>query len=237
MITLYVFGPNFGVPDPSPFVLKTEVQLKMTSLPYRTAIGQLADAPKGKLPYIADGALTLGDSTFIRAHLEQKSGIDLDRGLDARERAFGWAIERMLEDHLYWALLQHRWIDPDNFVRGPAHFFDGAPEAVRDKLRADARERVRERLQGHGLGRHSPAEIAELGARSLASLGTLLGEQPYLFGAEPKAADATAFCMVASAAAPIFAGPLVEAVQSDQRLMAYRDRMLRRFYPDFAAAA
>ena len=50
MITLYVFGPNFGVPDPSPFVLKTEVQLKMTSLPYRTAIGQLPDAPKGKLP-------------------------------------------------------------------------------------------------------------------------------------------------------------------------------------------
>jgi glutathione S-transferase len=237
MITLYLFGPNFGLPDPSPFVLKTTVQIKMAGLPYRTTIGQLPEAPKGKLPYIVDGDVTLGDSTLIRAYLEQKSGIDLDHGLDARQRALGWAVERMLEDHLYWALLQHRWIDADNFARGPAHFFDGAPEAVREELRADARQRVRERLHGHGLGRHSPAEIAELGARSLASLGTLLGERPYLFGDEPKAADATAFCMIASAAAPIFTGPLVDAVQSDRRLMAYRDRMLQRFYPDFAAAA
>jgi glutathione S-transferase len=237
MITLYVFGPNFGLPDPSPFVLKTEVQLKMAGVPYRTAIGQLPEAPKGKLPYIVDGTLTLGDSTFIRTYLEQKSGIDLDGRLDARQRALGWAVERTLEDHLYWAILQHRWIDPDNFARGPAHFFDGAPEAMRDKLRADAQGRVRERLHGHGLGRHSPAEIGELGARSLASLSTLLGEQPYLFGAEPKAADATAFAMVAAAAVPLFAGPLADAAQSDRRLMAYRDRMLRRFYPDFAAAA
>jgi hypothetical protein len=67
MITIYVFGPNFGLPDPSPFVMKTEVQLKMAGLPYRAAPGQTAEAPKGKLPYIVDGDLTLGDSTFIRA--------------------------------------------------------------------------------------------------------------------------------------------------------------------------
>jgi glutathione S-transferase len=237
MITLYVFGPNFGLPDPSPFVLKTTVQLKMTGLPYRAAIGQLPEAPKGKLPYIVDGDVTLGDSTFIRAYLEHKSGTDLDHGLDARERALGWAVERMLEDHLYWAILEHRWLDADNFARGPAHFFDGAPEAVRDKLRAEAAGRVRERLHGHGLGRHSPAEIAELGARSLASLGVLLGEQPYLFGAEPKAADATAFALVAAAAVPLFTGPLADAAQSDRRLMAYRDRMLQRFFADFSAAA
>jgi glutathione S-transferase len=142
----------------------------------------------------------------------------------------------MLEDHLYWAVLQHRWLDPDNMARGPAHFFDTAPEPVRDTLRAEAVERVRPRLHGHGLGRHSPAEAAALGARSLASLSALLGERPCLFGDEPSAVDATAFAMVAAAAAPLFKGPLADAAQSDARLMAYRDRMMRRFYPDFAAA-
>ena len=36
MITLYTFGPAFGLPDPSPFVMKAEVLLKMAGLPYRT---------------------------------------------------------------------------------------------------------------------------------------------------------------------------------------------------------
>jgi glutathione S-transferase len=237
MITLHVFGPKFGLPDPSPFVLKTEVQLQMSGLPYRRTAGQLPDAPKGKMPYIVEGAVTLGDSTLIRTYLEQKHGVDLDRGLDPRQRALGWAIERMLEDHLYWALLQHRWLDAENFARGPATFFSGAPDAVRAKLADEARARVRQMVHGHGLGRHSPAELAELGIRSLNALSVLLGEQPYLFGAEPKAADAAAFGMVASVAVPLMTGRLADAALSDRRLMAYRDRMLGRFYPDFAAAA
>jgi hypothetical protein len=34
MITLKGFGPAFGLPDPSPFVTKVEMLLKMAGLPY-----------------------------------------------------------------------------------------------------------------------------------------------------------------------------------------------------------
>jgi len=72
MITLYNFGPAFGLPDPSPFVMKTETLLKMAKLPYRTDSTGFAKAPKGKIPYIDDDGVVVPDSTFIRWHIEKK---------------------------------------------------------------------------------------------------------------------------------------------------------------------
>src|SRR5919108_3600051 len=81
MITLSAFGPAFGLPDPSPFVTKAEMLLKLSGLPYRTDTTGFRRAPKGKLPYIDDDGTIVADSTFIRRHLEQKHRIDFDPGL------------------------------------------------------------------------------------------------------------------------------------------------------------
>ncbi len=56
MITLYTFGPFFGCPDASPFVMKGEMLLKIAGLPYETNTRGFPRAPKGKLPYILDEA-------------------------------------------------------------------------------------------------------------------------------------------------------------------------------------
>jgi glutathione S-transferase len=96
MITLYSFGPGFGLPDPSPFVTKAEVLLKMAELPYRSDTTGFKKAPKGKLPYIDDGGEIISDSTFIRWHLERKYNIDFDRGLLAEQRSIAWAFEKMM---------------------------------------------------------------------------------------------------------------------------------------------
>ena len=74
MIILYGFGPGFGLPEISPFVTKTDVQLKMAGLAYCKEKAKPPASPKGQLPYIVDEAETIADSTFIRAHLEGKYG-------------------------------------------------------------------------------------------------------------------------------------------------------------------
>ena len=99
MIVLYGGGPNFGLPEISPYVTKTEVQLKMARLAYRKARANPKESPKGQVPFIDDDNERIADSTFIRAHIERKYRIDLDKGLDGRERAEAWAIERMVENH------------------------------------------------------------------------------------------------------------------------------------------
>ena len=61
MITLYIFGPNMGLPDASPFCIKAEVLLKMSGLPYRLDLKGFGKAPKGKLPYIDDEGTIIAD--------------------------------------------------------------------------------------------------------------------------------------------------------------------------------
>ncbi len=233
MLILFSFGPAFGLPDPSPFVMKTEVQLQMSGLPYVRERAAPPAAPKGKVPFIEDRGFRIGDSTFIRAHLEEVHGVDLDAHLTAEQKALAWAVERMLEDHLYFALLHARWIDDGNFAKGPALFFEGAPDGVREA----ARQRTRDYLQGQGLGRHSPAEIAQLAAKDIASLAAILGDKPYLIGEAPCGADATAFAMLAGVLTPHFDTPLRATALDHPNLVAYRDRMMARFYPAFAGAA
>jgi glutathione S-transferase len=233
MITLYNFGPFHGLPEGSPHVMKTEIQLRLAGLDYvKDNSAGLAKAPKGKLPFIDDAGEIVADTIFIRAHIERKYGFDFDRGLDKAERAEAWATERMIEDHLYWSLLHMRWAIPENFERGPARFFDGAPEAVREQIRAGARERVLGYLQAQGMGRHSLAEITELGERSLAALSALLGKRPWLMGEQPCGTDASMTGMLASLLTPQLDSVLRQRAVTYDNLTAYVDRAMAQFYPE-----
>ena len=81
MLTLYTFGPTRTLPDPSPFVTKALVLMKMAGLPYQAKTGGLRGAPKGKLPFLDDDGQKIADSSFIRMHLETRHRIDFDRGM------------------------------------------------------------------------------------------------------------------------------------------------------------
>jgi glutathione S-transferase len=233
MITLYGGGEGFGLPEISPYVTKTEVQLKMAALPYRKLFATPQESPKGQVPFIDANGERVADSTFIRAFLERTYGVDFDEGLNARERAEAWAVERMVENHLSWALAHHRWLIPANFARGPAHFFDDAPTALRETLRADVLERVRATVHAVGIGRHSNAEIMQLAGKSLESLSAILCDKPYLFGDRPCGADATVFAMLAGILTPWFDGELRRQAESFEDLVRYVDRLMAQFYPEF----
>jgi glutathione S-transferase len=232
VITLYTFGPGLGLPDPSPFVMKAEMLLKIAGLPYRIDSTGFSKAPKGKLPYVDDDGERVADSTFIRWHLEGKHKIDFDRGLSAEERAVAWAFEKTAEDHLYWALLDARWMDDANFNQGPRSFFRAAPAPIRPLIVAMVRRKVRQALKAHGMGRHTPAEIAALGTRSIDAMAAYLGPKPFFMGAEPLGVDATIFAFVAGALCPAFATPIRGAAERHDNLKRYVGRMTARFYPE-----
>jgi glutathione S-transferase len=139
----------------------------------------------------------------------------------------------MAENHLGWFGVQARWLIPGNFAKGPAHFFDAAPEAIRAKVRDEALERVRGAVLAMGVTRHTEPEILALATRSLAAFEVVLGDQPYLFGARPCGADATVFGILAFLLSPFFESPLRRRAESFPGLVAYVDRMMTEFYPRF----
>lgn len=237
MIKLYGFGRRFGLPDASPFVVKAEVLLKLAGLEYSYVSGSPVKAPKGKLPYIDDNGTLVADTTFIRWHIEKRYGVDFDKGLSPVARAQGWTLEKMCEDHLYWANMDSRWMDDANYEKGPRRFFDFAPAPLRPVIAAMVRRQIRRSLWAHGMGRHARSDIERLAACDLAAIATILGDKPWLLGEAPCGADATAWASVSSILCPHFTSPLRTAAEAHPNLVAYSRRGMQRWFPELAATA
>jgi glutathione S-transferase len=233
MITLYGFGPNFGLPETSPYVTKTEVHLQMAGLDYVKELTGPEMSPKGQVPFIEDEGELIADSHFIRLHLERKYGLDFDEGLCPVQRAQAWAIERMLENHFGWTMAHIRWLDDRNFAKGPAQYFKDLPPEMAKDIKADIQRRIAENIHAVGVGRHSEAEILGLGVRSLQALSALLGDKVFMMGERPTSVDAIAFGMLAGLMTPFFDAPLRDRAVRFDNLTAYVDRMMAGVFPDF----
>lgn len=238
MITLHTFGPAFRLPDPSPFVMKALTLLKMANLPFETAPADVRKAaPKGKAPYMTDGDQVIPDSTFIRFHLEDKHGVDFDPALNDEQKAIAWAFEKLCEDNLYFTVLNDRWVNDENFNKGPVKFFKPVPALMRPLIISQVRKGIRNTLQGQGTGRHTNDEIARLSLKTLKSISDFLGDKPFLFGNEPCGADATVFAFVAGVLCTNFESQTRDNAEKFANLKAYRDRCMARWYSDFEGSA
>jgi len=100
---------------------------------------------------------------------------------------------------------------------------------VREQVLAEVRANVR----AGGLGRHSDLEIVALGVRSLAAVAAILGDKRFLFGDQPCGADATVFAMLAGTLTSFFSGELRRRAEGFGTLVAYVDRLMAEFYPEF----
>jgi glutathione S-transferase len=232
MITLYASSPRFGHPDPSPFVTKAMMLLKMSKLPFEVKPMSFSKAPKQKIPYIGLGDGFLGDSHFIKCHLEDQHGVDFSGGYGPEDRAKGWALARMLEEHLYFLIVHDRWVPQGNFNAGPAQFFQEVPLPLRGFIRSMIRSRVLKMLKAQGMARHTDAERMQLAKGDIDAVVTLLGRKPYILGETISEYDATVFAFLFSAAATVFNSAMGADIRSRPALMAYLERIRSTYFPD-----
>ncbi|MSP87843.1 MAG: glutathione S-transferase family protein [Alphaproteobacteria bacterium] len=231
MIKLITFRPAYGLPDPSPFVVKAMMLLKMAGLAFEVErTNNPRRGPKGKLPAIEDGGKLIGDSELIRRHIEQAYGFDFDRGLTPLERANAHAYARMIEERLYWVMVHARWIEPEGWARTRRTFFDSLPPVVRSILPALIQRKVRGAMHAQGTGRHTREEIYDFGVRDARGIAAALGDKPYFMGPEPSGADCTVYPFVSGAIDPAFDNPVKTEMLGHQNLVAYAQRVKARFF-------
>ncbi|MGO9357260.1 MAG: glutathione S-transferase C-terminal domain-containing protein, partial [Xanthobacteraceae bacterium] len=111
------------------------------------------------------------------------------------------------------------------------------PAPVRPLIVAVVRRQVRKSLYHQGMGRHSQADIARLGTRSVAAIADYLGAKPFFMGEQPTAVDATIFAFVSGVLCPTFQSPVQQAAWSRDTLRRYIGRMTARFYPEYEQIA
>lgn len=229
MIELYKFGPAFGLRETGPFALKVLTYMKLAGVPFSEHVqGDPRKAPKKKIPYISDGDVEIGDSTFIIKHLKSKYGDPLAEGVSAQQLAQGHAIKVMLEERTYWAgMIYPRWVKKDHHKMIADTFFGEIPSFIRMPIFGLVAKGVAKSAAGQGLMAHTDAEIYELGLDDIKTVEAMLGDQDFMLGGKPAEVDATVYAFLHGMSAEVFPTPIQAHIRGSKSLMAYLDRMDR----------
>jgi glutathione S-transferase len=231
MIKLFQFPAGDDLSNFSPFCMKLESYLRMTKIPYEVIeVGNPAKSPKGKLPYIEDGDITIADSHFAIQYLKDKYGDILDSHLTPKELAIAQTIQKLLEEHLYWILVYYRWIYPIGWKTIKPIYFKNAPYLLRNIIARRVRKKMQQQLYNQGVGRHHTDEICALGCEDLDTISAILGNKHYLMSDTPTSIDACCYAFLANIIKSPFDNPLKHYLQQQQNLLDYCQRMKQRFF-------
>jgi glutathione S-transferase len=236
MISLYQAPAAWGISNISPFCVKLESYLRMVGLPYKVMPTDFGKAPKGKIPFVEVDGKLLGDSQLIIEHLKRKHGDPLDAKLSAEEVARGHAVRRMLEESTYWHIVHVRYSDDGWKVYRP--IFEALfPPVVGKVVPALIRRGIHKSLRAHGLGRHRPEEILELGKADVSAVAALLGDKPFLLGENPTSFDATVYAFIVSITAFPVDSAFKRYTLEQQNLVRYVERFQQRYFTGWSPPA
>jgi glutathione S-transferase len=230
-LKVYHLPGRWGLVSVSPFCLKLDAFLRMTEIPHQSITAATPfGGPKKKAPWIEHEGRKIGDSAFIIAYLIERFGKDPDATLTPAQRGQAVAIQRLVEENLYWAMVYDRWVREENWPILKGSVLGRIPAPIRALIAPKARRDVQAQLRGHGLGLHSEADVRAIARRDIDALAAMLGDQDWFFGIEPTLADATVFSLLANIRYVEFTSPMQAMIEGHANLAAFIDRFRARFY-------
>ena len=233
MIDLYQFTPAFGHANLSPPCMKVEAFLRVSKLPFQVIdVNDTSKTPKGKLPFIRDNGVVIGDSELIMDYLESKYDFVMDGHLDSLTRAQHHSFSRMLDSHLYWALAYSRWQDDSNWPALKSQFFGAIVPPIGSLLAWHVRGKMQKQLHAQGLGRHSRDEVYDMAKKDIDQLAFYLDGKQWFGGDYVSKLDISAVAYLSNCLIDELASPLRLAIQQHDNLLAYTQRSYAILFPE-----
>lgn len=235
-LKLFQFPRLFSVPNLSPFCCKLETWLRIAGIAYEVVdTPDPRKGPKGKVPFIEDAGLRIGDSSLIIDHLRKTRGVDPDAHLDPAQRATALLVQRTLEEHCAFVVLYTHFIRDAGWQHTRVTF-DNIPAPIRPLVARMVRGRMKKILWVQGILRNSDADIIESGLRDWRAVLAVMSGNQFFFGEEPSGVDAIVFGTLATTIFTPIESPIREFLRSQPACVAYAERMRARFFPEFADA-
>ena len=139
----------------------------------------------------------------------------------------------MLEERSYWAAMIHpRWVKTDHHKLIADTFFGEIPSFIRMPIFRSVAKGGAKAAMGQGIGRHTDAEIFEMGLDDIKAVEALLGKKKFMLGTKPAEVDATVFAFLHGMQADVFPTPIQAHINSSKTLMSYLERMESKIFPD-----
>mmetsp|Transcript_5297 Transcript_5297/g.19801 ORF Transcript_5297/g.19801 Transcript_5297/m.19801 type:complete len:237 (+) Transcript_5297:298-1008(+) len=215
----------------SPFVAKVETYLRMSGIPFvidtKTPIMK---SPSGKMPWILYKGRVLCDSSKIIEFLKLEfPQLALPDGPVGRRIP----VQRMVEDHLYWIQIVVRWTQRDDDYKDLMDkILRGVPSLMQFFLRRVLRQRVRQNVYAHGIGRMPLKLVFQQAEQDLDALSEMLGDAPYFGGDAPEHTDPIVYgCLVGLLhGLPFREYPVRKYLKTKKNLVDYVERIQDTFF-------
>ncbi|MEP3421894.1 MAG: glutathione S-transferase family protein [Erythrobacter sp.] len=232
-LKVYHLPGAWGLVTVSPFCLKLDSYLKMAGIDHQSITASTPfPGPKKKAPWIEYQGQTIGDSTLIIDFLKEEFDADPDAHLTDQQRATAIAIQRLVEENLYWVMVYDRWCRDENWPILKGTVLGSIPAPVRMIIAPVARRSVKKQLAGHGMGLHSAQELNAIAAKDIGALAGLLSDGPWFFGNRISGADATVYSLLANIAFVAFESPMKAMINGHPNLVAWLGRFKDEIYPE-----
>ncbi len=230
MLTLLTFPASFGQPSHSPFCVKAMGLLNLAGVAWQPDyLNDPRKMPYSKLPVLNTPDGLVPDSANIQAYLEAH-GANFHVGLGAKETAQAEAFMGFAETNLHLTLIHERWLNDANWPVVRDIFFKDIPKPIRHLVTRGIRKTVATGLQGQGFARFSEKDRLDRLERDLGTLCTQLGDQAFLFGDRPCAADTIVAPLIGMIHDLPADCPARRIMRERTSLAAYMDRCKAAFY-------